>query len=267
MLIQPPIIRVRASEEHGVSLIELLVAMSMGLVIALALFAILDFSTRQTARITDAVQANQLGRVAMTKIVNELHSACIAPSFTPVQEKSGENELWFINAYSSKAVISEAKPEAYEHHIVWNKATGTLVDYSFPSNGGSWPKFTFASTESPVGGTLLASGVEQSKSESTGKALPIFQYYSYTTTSSSGTEAGLNTLSTEPLTLTGSPKALWTNAPTAASVLIRFTTGPTESTKSLGVQGEHTRVALSDQVTFTFSAPKSESATVDAPCE
>jgi competence protein ComGC len=254
--------------EHGFTLVELLVAMSTGMVVVLALFAILEFATRQTARITDTAQANQLGRIAMTKIVDELHSACISPSFAPIQEKSSENELRFINAYSEAAVISEAKVEAYEHRIAFNEKAGTLTDYTFPETGGTWPNFTFTgSKETPTGGTQLATGVEATKSETTGKALPVFQYYGYATTASSGTEAALSTLSTEPLALSGSPATLATNAPSAASVLIRFTTSPTEKTKYLGIAGEHIRIPLSDQVTFAFSAPRSETTATDAPCQ
>lgn len=260
---QPVPVERRVCDERGFTLIELLVAMSMGLVISLALFSILQFSTRQTARVTDITQANQLGRGAMTRIVDELHSACISPSFTPILENSGEkaksgvSDLWFITAYSKEAVI----PHAEKHDIQWNEKTEKLIDYTYKSTNENWPNFTYSETASPVGGVLLASGIK--KSEPGGKTVPIFQFYSYTTTSHSGTEAGLSTLSTEPLAepLTSS------TAPTAASVLIRFKAGPTENTTSLGRLGSNTSVELSNQITLSFSVPKSEAAAAAAPCQ
>lgn len=258
-----------ASDERGFTLVELLVAVSTGMVVCLALFGILDFATRQETRLTDVAQANQLSRTAMTRIVDELHSACIAPEFKPIQEKSNENELWFQNAYSEAAVISEAKVEAYEHRIKfeWNKATssGKLVDYSYPSNGGSWPNFTFSSKESPVGGTVLASNVTQSET-SGGEKIPIFQYYNYLTTASSGTEAGLSTLSTEPLSAKAPATLGKTAAQTAAAVRISFTTGPTDTSGNERERKERS-TELSDQVTLSFSVPRSEATTVDAPCQ
>jgi Tfp pilus assembly protein PilW len=255
----------RARDAHGFTLVELLVAMSTGTVVMLALVAILEFSGRQAARINDVAQANQLGRTAMAKIVSELDSACIAPSFEPIQKESSETELRFVNAYSEEAVIAESEADVYEHHIVWNKATGKLIDYTYPKASGTWPTFTFSSKESPKGGVLLASGVEQTKSG--GKALPIFQYYSYANKASSSNETGLSTLNTEPLITGSETKLNTTTAAEAASVLISFTTAPPESTTILGSTGGDTHIPLSDQVTLAFRAPKSETTTADAPCQ
>jgi Tfp pilus assembly protein PilW len=245
------------SDERGYSLVEMLVAIVTGLVVMLALFAVLQVSTRQSARINDVAQATQLGRTAMTKIVDELHSACLAPGFTPILEKSDATHLRFINAYSEEAVI----PKAYKHNIEWlkegAKETGTLTDYSYPSNGGNWPNFTFSAVASPSGGVLIASGVKQTK------ATPIFQYYNYVTESNEGAEAGVSTLNTEPLKTPLTEES----AGTAASVLVSFNAAPSENTKPLGASGEHTNVDLSSQVTFAFSAPVSNSEGADVPCK
>jgi Tfp pilus assembly protein PilW len=258
MLIEfPRVVLPIASDERGYSLVEMLVAIVTGLVVTMALFAVLTVSTRQSARITNVTQATQLGRLAMTKIVDELHSACLAPGFTPILEESDATHLRFINSYSEEAVISKA----YKHKIEWvkegAKETGTLTDFSYPSNGGNWPNFTFAVAASPAGGVLIASGVKQSK------ATPIFQYYNYALESSEGAEAGVSTLNTAPL---ATPLTKET-APTAASVLITFNTAPTENTKPLGASGERTNVDLSSQVTLAFTAPVSNGEGVDSPCQ
>ncbi len=57
--------------------------MVTGIIVTGALFAVLEVSMRQTARITDIAQANQLGRTTMTHMVDELHSACIAAEQEP----------------------------------------------------------------------------------------------------------------------------------------------------------------------------------------
>lgn len=256
-------LRATTRDEHGLTLIETLVAIAAGSIVCVALVTLLLFVTKQQARLSSAVQANQLSRTAMTHIVDELHSACIAPEFTPLlteQGKSDSNNLWFINAYSEAPVISESKAEAYEQHIEWQEATGKLVSYSYPSNGGSWPKFTFSKTPTIIGGTVIANNVTQNKSE--GKAVPIFQYYAYSTTASSSTKSALSTLEASPLEVKLNEKT----APRAAAVLVNFKA-------AVGLKGKEEErpggraVELSDLVTLSFSVPKSESSTADGPCQ
>ena len=94
--------------------------MITGIVVSFALFAILNITTDQTSRLTNYAQATQQGRLAMTKIVDALHSACVTNGFAPIQTGSGESELRFVNAYSEEAVIPK---EAFNRQkIVWNKA-------------------------------------------------------------------------------------------------------------------------------------------------
>jgi type II secretory pathway pseudopilin PulG len=246
-------------DEHGFTLIELLVAMATGLVVAMALFAILSVSTRQETRVTDITQANQLGRNAMTKVVDELHSACLAPGFTPILSGSSSTELAFINAYSEEAVISSA----YVHRIKWNEKAETLTDYIYPSNGGNWPKFTFQEAATPPGGVLIANNVKQTKSGE--KVIPIFQYYSYAPESTGSSTTGLSTLHTEPLVSPLTEKT----APTAASVLVSFNAAPGgKKTEQISAQEATLRsVDFSSQVTLSFSVPKSETPTIDSPCQ
>jgi type II secretory pathway pseudopilin PulG len=252
------------ADQRGFTLIELLVATATGLVVCLALFAILSASTRQETRLTDVSQANQLGRLAMTRIVDELHSACLAPGFAPVLYGSGEKELVFINAYSEEAVIAKA----YKHRIVWNEKAETLTDYIYPSNGGNWPNFKFAEAATPAGGVLFASSVTQAKSGE--KAVPIFRYYNYAPESSSSATSALGTLSVEPLPTPVEKEKLEEKvAPTVASVLVSFRAGPSEKkTEQISKEEEaRRRIELSNQVTLSFSVPKSETPLIDSPCQ
>ncbi len=248
------------SDEGGFSLIELLVSITSGIVVCFALFAILNFSTDQTARLTGYAQATQQGRIAMTKVVDELHSACLAPGFAPVQVGSSGTELRFINAYSEEAVIS--KSQVNEHRIVWNEKAETLTDYTYPTTKEiTWPAFEYSVAASPAGGTRIASNVTETEAE--GKKVPIFKYYSYKGESSESATTGLNTLSSEPLVTPLTEKT----APTAASVLIDFNAGPSVGKTDIGALGKGVDDALQTQVTLSFSVPISNDEVVDAPCK
>jgi hypothetical protein len=252
--------RPRLSDERGYSLIELLVAMVSGITVCFALFAILDITSHQTSRLTNYTQANQQGRLAMTKIVDALHSACVTSGFTPIWVGSGANELKFVNAYSEEAVIP--KSQFAEQRIVWNKETETLTDYTYPAiKEISWPNFEYSSTASPSTGVLLARNVVES--ETGGKKVPIFQYYGYTAGSTESATTGLSTLSTTPLEVPLTEKT----APTAASVLVSFSAGPNDGTVAIGAFGKGVRVGLQTQVTLSFTVPISNEKDVDAPCQ
>jgi Tfp pilus assembly protein PilW len=238
--------------EAGMTLIETLVAVSCGVIVTGALFAILDVSLRQSARVNDRVQSAQLGRTAMNHIVDELHSACLAPGFMPIQKESTGEKLIFINADSKEAEIGSKNKaaEAHKHEIKFEEVgkNGILTDTSWSATGGTWPNFTFTGTP-----TKTRIGEYVSKSGST----PIFAYYKYTTASASSSTEGLNTLS--KLTGTTLSEA---EANSAASVLITFRTAPTDNNTALNRQ-----TALSTQVNLSFSVPNAETPIEASPCE
>jgi hypothetical protein len=248
-------IRSRALDERGFTLIELLVASLTGIVVTAALFTILDVSLHQTAQLTDKVQVDQLGRTAMTHILDELHSSCISSDFAPIQVGSEANKLIFVTAYSKEAVI----PSAIKHEIVWtkekSKETGTLIDYSYPSTSGSTsPNFTYSATAS--GSTQIASNIAHTTEKS--ETVPIFQYYEYAKTATGTLTTPLGAISTEALkTPLKSEESL-----KAASVRITFSQVPTDGNEAL-----HRNVSLSDQITLSFSVPKAEDPIHDGPCQ
>lgn len=245
-----------AQDAGGFTLIETLVAMVTGLVVAGALFAILEVALHQSSRTLDSVQATQLGRSAMTHIVDELHSACLAPGFAPIQEGSNSKELIFVNAYSSAAEI----PSASEHKITFEK--GILTDYAYSSTGASaWPTFAFE-TAKPSSKTRIGENIEQVPVEG-GEAEPVFQYFKYATASNGGEEevAGKKVAVALGALLPIKEPLTSAKAKEAASVLVSFRALPVSASKQVG-----RRVAFSTQVTFAFSAPGSESTIKDSPC-
>jgi prepilin-type N-terminal cleavage/methylation domain-containing protein len=265
-----PISRVR--DEHGFTLIELLVSMLVAFVVTGALFAILQVSLHQTSLITDKVQANQLGRTAMTRIIDELHSSCIAPGFTPIQKESNGTELMFKNAYSSEAVILNAKEAGaktpgtgmFEHQIIFNASAQTLTDFVYKSESGEgaeakFPELDYSTTTheaphaTPTKGIRLASNVTETEEQ------PIFTYYKYSTTT---TGSGNSTVPVSTLIKINSTRLTNLEAEETASVLVRFRQAPIS-----GKTERDRAIDLSNQVTLAFSAPNAETPINASPCE
>ncbi len=239
----------------GFMLIETLVAIISATVVTGALFTILIVSLHQTTRISGTVAATETGRQTMTHMVDELHSACIAKEFTPVQTKSSETELIFISGVGEEAVLKKA----YEHKIVYSSAAGTLIDKTWADTGGEWPTFTFPNIETAAPTSTTRIGEHITQSESGGKKVPIFQYYKYAESSSSAN--AVTTLNTTPLEAKAGTGLSEANSKEAASVLITYTAGAEEGTQY------KPSIELSDQVTLAFTAPSAETPIVAKPCE
>ncbi len=246
---RPTFIHRARSEESGFTLIELLVSMLTATVVIGALFAVLLISTHQSSRTTDYVQSNQLGRDAMTNILEELHSACTGASaegYSAIQKpttvptsplaETGPTNLWFVSTYGTPSSATAELKEITEHDINWTATVksntglqlGKLTDYAFAGTGtaGAW---TFPSPLSIANAKarVLAENVIAPK-EGTG---PIFQYFTYYDNSAA---SNYGQLETTALTTPLSNKAEEANfAGGVAEVVISFTQAPPDKNTQL----------------------------------
>ncbi len=251
------------SAEQGFTLIEVLVGMVCSIVVLFTLYAILNFTLNQETRITEVVQADQVGRTAMSKIIEELHSSCTGvtpirePSSTPESplEKTGPLNLWFISVYGDSSSGEASISSVTLHDINWketgtsntSKKLGTLTDYSFPSESTStYPEWKFPSPKtSKATAKILAYNVSptEAKTETT-----IFQYYKYKS-GSSGAE--LEALPSSSLTAT------------TAEDVAKVTIGFSQASSSADTRTDRT-ASFSDSVVLRIDPTESGS---EGPCE
>lgn len=191
--------------EHGTSLLELLVAMASATIIMIAMVGLLQFTTTQASRISERVQSDRIGRLAMTRVIEELHSSCTGfgaqaiqgPSTTPSSplETSSPTNLWYVSAYGSPTSKSAVEKTVYLHDISWaeeakKNGQGTLTDYSFESVSGSGPGTTAGNWEFPTlevakaKKRVLATKVTPVTISST---KTVFQYYTLSSSTGSFT--------------------------------------------------------------------------------
>lgn len=221
--------------EQGFTLIEMLVTLVTGIVIVLAAFSILDVSLTQSARISERVETDQRARLAMEKILLELHSSCVVSAGNAVEPESGPTNIKFISQQGSEAYFTTVT----KHEI--SLTGGKLTDASYvsePSLTGSW-KFHSTPTSTR---TLLTNVTQSSSSEGT---VPLFQYFRYTGGNLSTTRQS-TPLSTE-------------EAGNTAEVTVTFTTAPTG-----GEEKEGRAVELADTAVLRFDP--SSAAGSNEPC-
>jgi type II secretory pathway pseudopilin PulG len=145
------------------TLIELIVATTTGVIIFAGLTAMVLASMHSSTRVTNRVHATQDARRVVHRITNELHSACVAQYVVPVQPESTRTKLSFAHAYGS-----EVTPVPIKTAITLSGTTLTQADY--PVASGSTPSWVFSSTPSSTR-TIL-----KNVSAYTGSA-PVFTYF------------------------------------------------------------------------------------------
>jgi type IV pilus assembly protein PilW len=227
-------------DQSGMTLIEMLVAMVLGLVIASAALGLVEMTQRTFERVTDQVTSTQGGRTAISRIEQELEYSC----FLPATNSDGVQTFWPIQAASSflgtpasdgsTIVFFSASgwgspPTITLHKIVYTAASGstpgTIVDYATPptaSSGGTPTTFQGGTTTA----TTLATNV------STVGSYPVFQYFGYNGSDELPTLSQLS--STTPLAVPLTANSSGTAAD-AAAVWINFSVA--------GAQGDSTTVS------------------------
>jgi prepilin-type N-terminal cleavage/methylation domain-containing protein len=227
------------SDERGFTLVELLVAMSLAVVVMLGIFSLIEVTNRGSARVASRVNADQLARPVMQRLLDELHSTCVGPNTTPVLAGSGDSSLTFLEQTGS------AVSPIPDKHVV-SLAGGALSESVYAATGGTAPNWTFAA--SPASTRQLLTGVGAASSGSPPTSPPLFQYFAY-----SGGQ-----LSTTPLPTPLSA----TDAVRTSQITVSFSVAPA----STPVPDTHASVSVSDSVALRLAPPAEDTSQANPPC-
>jgi len=170
-------------EQRGFTLIELLVSILMGVVVAGAAMAILIISYSLSSQSNDRIDANQQGRLAMTKITQALNSSCVADATPPVLSANvagGASNASQITFYSS---LTDG-PNVTPNEVTIALTGGALMMYTYPYEASGSTGATDANSgqsswlwsTTPTDFTLLpyaATATVNSASQ------PVFEYWDY----------------------------------------------------------------------------------------
>jgi len=232
-------------DESGFTLIELMVALVVGMIVLLVAFNMLDVSVQQTAQITERVDADQRGRHALETITQELHSSCVASAVAPIQSSDGSHpgsdnsHLAFITQFGSAPSLTP------DLHVI-SMAGGQITEAVYAGiPGGAAGTWTFATSPTRTG--QLLSNVSPALVGSPPVVQPAFQYYAY---------GPMGQLLTTPLS---SPLSA-SDAKSAVAVSIAFAAQPTSGSPDV-----KRTVNFDDSVVLRLS-PVPTPATTQFPC-
>jgi hypothetical protein len=223
------------SDESGFTLVELLVGIFAFVVLLSAIMMMTTVATHNQERISDRVAANQRARPVMTRLIDALHSACVAPRVAPVLTGSTSTSISFISKSGSS--VSPTPDQR-----VVTLSGGNLTEQVYPATGGAPPTWTFSGTPSSTQ-TLL-----------TNVSAPggvVFRYYDYVN----------GQLNTVPLPT--SPGLSATNAARTAYVSVSFTAAPSGGASSLDSKSP---ITLSDSADLRLESANQVTTQDNLPC-
>lgn len=222
------------ADERGVTIVELLVSMLIGLTVLGGIVTLVTVTARSSGRISERVAADQIARPMMTRIMNELHSTCVSPGLAPILAGSDGSTVSFIHGTGSAVAVTPAKRTIELNGDV-------LTDSTYARTGGVAPNWTFASSPSQTYKLLDDVGTIDST--------PIFRYYAY--------EDGV--IATDPLPTPLSDD----DAARTVEVAVAISVSPSKS----GTSGEEgAPVQLSDSAFVRFSPSNEDTEEAGLPC-
>jgi Tfp pilus assembly protein PilW len=225
--------RIDIRDQRGTTLIELMVATAAGMVIMFAITTVIVVTLHSSARVSARVDATQRGRIVISRIIEQLHSACILPEIAPIQEKSTGTSLRFVHQTGSGVALTPILS-------VITLSGGTLKEFDYKATAGPLPAWAFE-TSAYQTRTLLTK---------VGPILPsssIFSYYTY----SNGT------------LVQQSGELDATVAKQILNVGVSLTTSPgTTPVKDAGAPA-----SIQDSATFRLTPPSFNEKAISLPCQ
>jgi len=166
----------RSGDERGSTIVELLVGMAMGMVVLAGLSMVIISTLHGNARVDARVEATQNARITVTKIIEQLHSACASPRLIPIKEGSTSTKLIFLRAESGKQSLASPplieSTIALEGNTLWETEGGVrrmLLEKVGPGEGSA--VFTYYNF---VNGALATSPLSASPSLGANAAETIY---------------------------------------------------------------------------------------------
>jgi prepilin-type N-terminal cleavage/methylation domain-containing protein len=241
------LMRPRRHSEQGFTLIELLVGMSIGTIVMLAAFGLVDSGSAASKRVTDRVEATQIGRGAMEEVMQDLRSAvCVWQGGTtylkPFADVSNANQVTFYRQLygpPSGATDPGKTGTIAPQKVVLAVTGGKLVETVYPP-GGVGPLGT--PTPAPWNwATTPSTHVLASNDKPVSPGADYFTYYAYATGPAAPTGAP------PPLSI-GAGNVAAADLPRIVKVRAQFLFGPLRNTTN----GTDHYVSLRDEASLSL---------------
>ena len=177
-------VRSRLAAERGFTIVELMVAVSVGMVVILFTFNLLDAAGRASTEVSDRVDSVQRGRVAMEQVTQRLRSQVCLDSNTPAVTYGDDDELRFYSELGDEVFTPEARRLRFDdpdgdgfgdlNESVWTTLSSPPGDtFSTPAT----------SSRNVLAGMMRAleddPATQNNEGRAVGDPVPVFRYYTF----------------------------------------------------------------------------------------
>jgi prepilin-type N-terminal cleavage/methylation domain-containing protein len=201
--------------EEGFTLPELLVAIIIGTIIALAAFGLLDATVSVGTKVNKRVDATQRGRAAMALIIRDVRSQVCLPGDPPTGSLRGASDT-SVDVYTDLGNGSAATPP--QRRTITFDPTGRRITESIYTPSGSAGSYVFPTTPTATR-TLLTDVVQDGTT-------PVFRYYPVDTTPDNDAQS--------PAALAPASGLSTTSLDDVARIVVVFKVLPAGSTNTSG---------------------------------
>lgn len=161
-------------DQRGFTLIELVISSTIGIVVLLAVFALMDVSVVQAGRTQDRVEVAQRGRNSMEQITQQLRSQICFGADQPLIEGTNTSVRFYADVGDE-----QYRPDMRVLTFVPNGRQGRITESVYvgqaDANGGfTFPNWRSDGTGVPDRSRTVATGVEQVDA-----ATPVFSYFGF----------------------------------------------------------------------------------------
>jgi hypothetical protein len=155
----------RLRGDAGLTIVELLVAMTVGIGVLFALLALLDTTTRLSASTVDRVETASRARLAMDLVTRQVRSQLCLGTDLPALTSASSTSMTFYGS-----IAPEASPLIVQRRtLTYDAATKRILETVW-TGAGTRPNVTFdtAPQTSVIAEGIVANGTK-----------PIFEYYRF----------------------------------------------------------------------------------------
>ncbi|MEZ5078751.1 MAG: hypothetical protein R2725_15080 [Solirubrobacterales bacterium] len=160
--------RIDIHEERGATMVEVLVSIATGMVVLTGLTMVIVVTLHGSSRVSARVEATQTARIAVARVMEQLHSACVAPKIAPVRAGSSGSTVRFFRASGAEASAVAPIPTLTEVRLEGEDLTQT--EYATTGTAPNWAETSTVTAPAHI----LVTGVSPITPGGS-----IFTYYGY----------------------------------------------------------------------------------------